>query len=133
MTVHELSGDECRSLIESQEVGRLAVIIGGYPEVFPVNYAIVRDRIVVRTDPGAKLARAQFERVCFQVDDLDRATRTGWSVLIKGVVHRLDDTHHLGDEIARAAQRIAPWVGSERRQVLVITPVSTTGRRIGAE
>jgi nitroimidazol reductase NimA-like FMN-containing flavoprotein (pyridoxamine 5'-phosphate oxidase superfamily) len=130
MAIEILSADECRELLGRGEVGRLAVVIGGYPEVFPVNYAVVRERVVVRTDPGAKLARGQFERVCFEVDKLDHANRIGWSVLVKGVVHALDESHHLDHEIARAAERIVPWAGSERRHVLVITPVSVTGRRI---
>jgi hypothetical protein len=35
---------------------------------------------------GTKLSHARFERVCFQVDELDMARRTGWSVLVKGVL-----------------------------------------------
>jgi nitroimidazol reductase NimA-like FMN-containing flavoprotein (pyridoxamine 5'-phosphate oxidase superfamily) len=111
-------------------VGRLAVVVGGYPEVFPVNYAVVRDRVVIRTDPGAKLAHARFERVCFQVDELDFAQRTGWSVLVKGVVHELKEGDRHADELDLAAARIRPWASGAKAHVLVVTPVSITGRRI---
>jgi nitroimidazol reductase NimA-like FMN-containing flavoprotein (pyridoxamine 5'-phosphate oxidase superfamily) len=37
--IESLSADECRELLETRGVGRLAVVVGGYPEVFPVNYA----------------------------------------------------------------------------------------------
>ena len=56
MKVEPLSDDESRELLATHEVGRLAVVVGGYPEIFPVNYAVVRDRVVIRTDPGAKLS-----------------------------------------------------------------------------
>jgi uncharacterized protein len=133
MRVDVLSGDECRQLLEANDVGRLAVVIGGYPEVFPVNYGVVRDRVVIRTDPGAKLARAQFERVCFEVDAVDHAAQTGWSVLVKGVIHDLDDAGHLDDEIATAAHHITSWAGADKTRILVVTPVSITGRRIVAQ
>jgi nitroimidazol reductase NimA-like FMN-containing flavoprotein (pyridoxamine 5'-phosphate oxidase superfamily) len=128
----ELSSDECRQLLATNDVGRLAVVIGGYPEVFPVNYGVVRDRVVIRTDPGAKLARAQFERVCFEVDALDHTNQTGWSVLVKGVIHDVDDAIHLDREITSAAARITSWAGTDKTRILVITPVSITGRRIVA-
>ena len=76
------------------------------------------------------MAHAQFERVCFEVDDLDVPSHTGWSVLVKGVVHEVDDSDPVDHAIVSAASRIAPWVEGDRPHVLVITPVSTTGRRI---
>jgi nitroimidazol reductase NimA-like FMN-containing flavoprotein (pyridoxamine 5'-phosphate oxidase superfamily) len=133
MKITSLSGEECRQLLEINDVGRFAVVIGGYPEVFPVNYAVVRDRVVLRTDPGAKLAHAQFERVCFQIDEFDPISRTGWSVLVKGVVHEVEDNDRFDHEIVLAASRIAPWVGGDKAHVLLITPVSTTGRRVAHE
>jgi nitroimidazol reductase NimA-like FMN-containing flavoprotein (pyridoxamine 5'-phosphate oxidase superfamily) len=132
VSIEVLSGDECRQLLDTHEVGRLAVVIGGYPEVFPVNYTVVRDRVVMRTHPGAKIARTGFERVCFQVDELDASTRTGWSVLVKGVVHELDESLHLDQELGMSARRIESWAGPDKTHVLVITPVSVTGRRIVA-
>lgn len=114
-------------------VGRFAVVIGGYPEVFPVNYSVHGDRVLIRTDPGVKLAHARFERVCFQVDGLDAQTRTGWSVLVKGVVHKLQPGDPDDDELWRASEGIEPWAGGDKAHVMVITPVSVTGRRILAE
>jgi nitroimidazol reductase NimA-like FMN-containing flavoprotein (pyridoxamine 5'-phosphate oxidase superfamily) len=128
--MESLSADMCHELLLTQDVGRLAVVVGGYPEVFPVNYTIVRDRVVIRTDPGAKLAHARFDRVCFEVDELDMARRTGWSVLVKGIVHELAEDDRHADELHLAASQIQPWAGGAKAHVLVITPVSVTGRRI---
>jgi uncharacterized protein len=125
-----LSTDECRELLATRDVGRLAVVVRGYPEVFPVNYAVVRDRLVIRTDPGVKLAHARFERVCFQVDELDMARRTGWSVLLKGVVHELKEGDRHAEELDFAAAQIRPWAGGTKSHILVVTPMNITGRRI---
>jgi nitroimidazol reductase NimA-like FMN-containing flavoprotein (pyridoxamine 5'-phosphate oxidase superfamily) len=130
LNIEPLSVDECRELLATADVGRLAVVHGGYPEVFPVNYTMVRGRVVIRTDPGAKLAHARFERVCFEVDELDLAHKTGWSVLVRGVVHELGAGDRDGEELELAAAGIGPWAGGVKAHVLVVTPVSITGRRI---
>jgi uncharacterized protein len=131
--VELLPADECRELLATRDVGRLAVVVGGYPEVLPVNYAVVRDRVVIRTDPGAKLSHARFERVCFEVDELDRARRIGWSVLVKGVIHELKEGDRHADELDLVAGQIRSWAGGAKAHTLVVTPVSVTGRRIVAE
>jgi uncharacterized protein len=130
MKVQPLSPDECHELLATKDVGRLAVVVGGYPEVFPVNYTVARDRVVIRTDPGAKLAHARFERVCFEVDELDMARRTGWSVLVRGIVHELTEGDRHAEELDVAAARIRPWAGGAKAHTLVVTPVQVTGRRI---
>lgn len=129
-TIEVLSLDECRALLATHGVGRVAVVVGGYPEVFPVNYVVSDDRVLFRTDPGVKLAHARFGRVCFQVDHLDFDEQTGWSVLIKGVVHKLRARDPDDDGLRRAAEQIQPWAAGDKAHVLVITPVSVTGRRI---
>jgi uncharacterized protein len=128
--VESLSADVCHELLLTRDVGRLAVVVSGYPEVFPVNYTIVGDRVVIRTDPGAKLAHARFERVCFEVDELDTARRTGWSVLVKGIVHELAEDDRHANELQLAASKIRAWAGGAKAHVLVVTPVSLSGRRI---
>ena len=133
VNVESLSADECRDLLATRDVGRLGVVVGGYPEIFPVNYAVVRDRVVIRTDPGAKLSHARFERVCFEVDELEMARRTGWSVLVKGVVHELREGDRHAEELDLVAARIRPWVRGAKAHILVVTPVSVTGRRIVGE
>jgi hypothetical protein len=84
-------------------------------------------------DKHAKLSHARFERVCFEVDELDTAHRTGWSVLLKGVLHELrEDDRHV-EELDHVAARIGPWAAGAKAHVLVVTPVGVTGRRIVGE
>ena len=124
----ELTGDECRRLLATTEVGRLGVIRGGFPLVLPVNYALSGDRIVLRTDAGTKLSAARQNRVCFQADQIDVRRRAGWSVLVQGFAVEVgDDDPRLGPV---SALPLEPWAPGERRRFLLITPISTTGRRI---
>jgi hypothetical protein len=44
-----LDADECYRLLATQQIGRLGVNAEHYPLIFPVNYAIDRDVIVIRT------------------------------------------------------------------------------------
>lgn len=72
-----LDRDECLRLLAGDEVGRLAVVEGRMPVVFPVNYALDGDTIVIRTDAGTKLGAAGRAPACFEVDCLDRSTPHG--------------------------------------------------------
>ena len=123
-----LSGDECRRLIGTLSVGRLGVVRGGFPLVFPVNYGLSDDRIVVRTVPGAKLSAARHNRVCFEVDQIDAQRRTGWSVLVQGFAVEIGEDDPRFADLARSA--VEPWAPGDRTRLLLITPISVTGRRI---
>jgi Pyridoxamine 5'-phosphate oxidase len=46
-----LDRDQCLRLLADEVIGRLAVIAGNTPAIFPVNYALDGDTIVFRTDP----------------------------------------------------------------------------------
>jgi uncharacterized protein len=120
---------ECRRLLAEGSVGRLAVVRGGYPVVVPVNYAVHDERIVVRTGPGTKLSGAHQHRVAFEVDSIDEAWRTGWSVLVQGfAVEVTPEAGDLYDEVAAVGGD--PWAPGRRDRILVIAPISVTGRRI---
>jgi len=123
-----LTETDARALLATAEVGRVGVTIGALPAIFPVNYGIVDDCIVFRTAPGSKLsAAAAGAVVAFEVDDYDRADRSGWSVLVIGpseVVHDAELTFKVLDAA------IEPWAGGIRTNIVRIRPELITGRRI---
>lgn len=128
--VEELSRDEMLRLLSAQEVGRLAVDVDGYPQVFPVNYRMDADIVVFRTNRGTKLRAANHQNVSFEVDDVDLRTRTGWSVLVEGVAEDVTDFRPT-TAVKRAHELpIVPWVGGNRPRVVRVIPVRITGRRI---
>lgn len=132
--LEELSDAESLRLIGQAEIGRIGFTGRFGPVVIPVNYRLVDGAVVIRTEEYGHLAEdlrtgitgAEY-KVAFEVDDTDPATRTGWSVLIQGAVHHVDDE---GERASLLAVGLEPWVGGERALFLRIVPSLITGRRI---
>jgi nitroimidazol reductase NimA-like FMN-containing flavoprotein (pyridoxamine 5'-phosphate oxidase superfamily) len=123
--------DECRRLLASDDVGRLAIVDGGTPLVFPVNYVLDGDAVVFRTAPGTKLASGPRGSVAFEVDEVDRARHTGWSVLVVG--HLEEVTHFDAATLERvSALPVEPWSGGDKPHWMRLVPRRVTGRRIAA-
>ena len=72
-----LSDAECYRLLIGRSVGRIGIVIDGYPLIIPVNYSLERETVVVRTAPGSVVARADRARVSFQVDEFDSGQEVG--------------------------------------------------------
>ncbi|MDN0199133.1 pyridoxamine 5'-phosphate oxidase family protein [Streptomyces sp. S.PNR 29] len=127
--LRDLSPEECRTLLSTHGVGRIAVSTSdGHPAVVPVNYEVVDDTIVFRTAPDSVPAEAVGTEVAFEVDHVDEALSQGWSVLAVGpasVVTEPDAVRRL----ARGAHT-TPWAGGQREMWVSIRPTSLTGRRI---
>jgi nitroimidazol reductase NimA-like FMN-containing flavoprotein (pyridoxamine 5'-phosphate oxidase superfamily) len=123
--------DECLRLLAADEIGRLAIVVGSSPAVFPVNYALDDETIVFRTDEGTKLSAGGRGSACFEIDDFDRERRTGWSVVAAG---RLEEvTRFASSALARAQQLpVGPWAGGDKAHWMRLVPDRITGRRVGA-
>lgn len=128
--VARLTPDECRLLMGSVAIGRVAFVVNGPPLVLPVNFTLMGNDILIQTAGGSPLAEvARSGRlVSFEVDDIDEPYRLGWSVLCHGRASLSAETglqdHHV-EELVR------PWIGGDRRTVVVITSTTISGRRIG--
>ncbi|MER6030056.1 pyridoxamine 5'-phosphate oxidase family protein [Streptomyces sp. NPDC001851] len=124
----ELTASECRTLLGSHGVGRLAVTTSTGPEIVPVNYSVVDEVIVFRTAPGTTPALADGHPVAFEVDRIDDAFSRGWSVLVRGVARAVTDP----EQRRRYAEKTysGPWAGGDRDLWLRIEPGMVTGRRI---
>jgi nitroimidazol reductase NimA-like FMN-containing flavoprotein (pyridoxamine 5'-phosphate oxidase superfamily) len=85
--------EECLTLLASRPYGRLAYVDAGAPTIVVVNHLVDGPTVVLRSLDGGKLAAAIFERpVAFELDDLEFATRSGWSVVVRGRAEIVDDT-----------------------------------------
>ncbi|GAA0316302.1 pyridoxamine 5'-phosphate oxidase family protein [Actinoallomurus spadix] len=126
---------ECLRLISPGGVGRLGYVGRYGPTILPVNYKLHEDTIVFRTaqdsptdeDLRTGIENAEY-KVAFEIDELDPAARSGWSVLIQGSLH------HVASEEERASVRasgVEPWAGGPRELYLRIRPTRVTGRRVG--
>lgn len=123
-----LPAAECWRLIDGEEIGRLAVLVDGVPEIYPINHVVDRETIVFRTDAGSKLrGLVRSPLVCFEVDSVDASAHSGWSVIVKGRATELAT----GGDLARANDLpLQYWAHGEKSHWIRIDPVEVTGRRI---
>jgi nitroimidazol reductase NimA-like FMN-containing flavoprotein (pyridoxamine 5'-phosphate oxidase superfamily) len=129
-TMQELPADECYRLLALHEVGRLGVNAEHYPLIIPVNYGLDGPTIVIRTHPGTTLAAASHANVAFEVDEIDRRTRSGWSVLVRAHAEEVTGAHSpelVGRTHAAGTQ---PWAPGEHGAWLRLIVHHITGRRI---
>ena len=113
---------ECMRLVSSGELGRL-VYTGRFGlTVLPVNYKVHDGDVVFRTG----IAGAEYQ-VAFEVDEIDRAAREGWSVLIHGAAHHVESE---SEHAALLEVGIESWAGGEREHFIRIITARATGRRI---
>ena len=120
-----LSEDECWSLMSSVSLGRLVTIMGGRPEIFPVNFVTQRRTVLFRTAQGTKLYSAVMsDEVAFEADDHTAAE--GWSVIIKGRAHELLANAEILD--AEEAPLLS-WPATVKPHYVRVVPLETTGRR----
>lgn len=111
-------------MLAGEPVGRIAFTTADGPVILPVNYALVGDRVLLRTAPDSLIARHARGRVAFEVDHIEPARRSGWSVLVRGTA----DLWPSGTEVPAQVQ---PWAGGPHGLVPVrIDPVDVTGRRV---
>ena len=123
-----LTETEAMTLLRTGSVGRVGITIESLPAIFPVNFGVVDDAIVFRTAPGSKLnAALRGATVAFEVDDHDRADRSGWSVLVVG---RAEVVHGIGVAFQVLDAGIEPWAGGVRSNIVRIVPDLVSGRRI---
>ena len=123
--------EECYELLVASEVGRIGVNAEHYPVIIPVNYGMDGRTIVVRTHPGTTLTAAAHANVSFEVDEIDRSTRSGWSVLVRGLAEEVTDASHRADLVRRThASDASPWAPGEHGNWLRIIPHEISGRRI---
>lgn len=122
-----LTDDECWELLRTATVGRLAVDVGGRPDIYPINFVIDEGTIVFRTGAGTKLAAAALmHHVAFEIDGYHPTDRTAWSVVIKGWADQVERM----DAVFEAEELpLYPWAAHPKPNFVKITPHEVTGRR----
>jgi hypothetical protein len=124
-----LSLDDSITLLQLHRVGRIAVLVDEYPLVVPVNYRLVilpgRCWLAIRTRPGSVIDRAA-TYVSFEIDGVDPDRREGWSVVVRGTLHRVDPN------VADFGLRFDPesWLRDNPQSWMVVDAFQITGRRL---
>jgi nitroimidazol reductase NimA-like FMN-containing flavoprotein (pyridoxamine 5'-phosphate oxidase superfamily) len=123
----ELDAAECWRLLRRSEVGRLAVSIANYPDIFPVNYVVDGESIVFRTAAGTKLAASVLGKgVAFEIDGYDALRGDAWSVVMKGEAHEIE---HMMEYFNAEELPLFPWNAAPKPNIVRIDPQMVTGRR----
>jgi nitroimidazol reductase NimA-like FMN-containing flavoprotein (pyridoxamine 5'-phosphate oxidase superfamily) len=125
---------ECLRLISPGGIGRIAYVGRFGLTVLPVNYKLHEGAIMFRTaqdsptgeDLRTGIAHAEY-KVAFEIDQINPATREGWSVLIQGPAHHMDSE---AERTTVMASGVEPWPDGTREHAIRITPDLITGRRL---
>ena len=129
-TLEVLSSDECYALLGQESVGRLIYVDDLGPAAVPVNYALAGQGIVFRSEEGSKISALREHDVAFEVDHIDKASHSGWSVLVRGTSEEVD-FEHLPELLRRIDGDVPlPWKKGIHKIWVVITPKIITGRRL---
>ncbi len=129
-SVTSLDAETCWALLRRAQVGRLAVIVSGSPDIFPVNFVVDHASVVIRTGVGTKLAAAVGSAgVAFECDGYDPDVGEAWSVVIKGHIELHESMH---DRIDSVALPLFPWHAAPKPCFLRVVPDELTGRRFRA-
>lgn len=123
-----LSREECLALLGSGGVGRAVFAGSRGPVALPVNFRMLDERVVFRTNGGSIAAAVRESGTMnVEVDHLDEELGEGWSVLVSGAAEVVDDPQELHQVVE---QGVVPWAGGDRDLVVRLTPEEVTGRRI---
>jgi hypothetical protein len=126
--LEELARDECMLRLRARGVGRIGVAAPDGVAVFPVNYAVAEDAVIVRVRRGGVIDAATRDAVvALEIDHADSQYHEGWSVLVQGRCTQVDDPAEL-DALAQVP--LEPWGDAARDVCLRIALDSVTGRTI---
>lgn len=125
-----LDEHECRRLLPTAVIGRLAFTEGALPTIQPVSFGLVGDQLVIPTRVGSKVAAASKGAVvAFEVDAFDPDAHTGWNVTIVGPSRVVT----VDSEIAALdALGLTPWAPTSQRCYVTVGIHIIRGRRIEA-
>lgn len=128
----ELAGPECWTLLATVPLGRVVFSQRAMPAIGVVRHLVEDTMIITRSPLGATIGGRDLGEagtvVCYEADDIDPVTHTGWSVVITGTARRVTDP---GD-IARYESLLPRWINhhDHRDDLVAIEPGLVTGRRL---
>ena len=122
----ELTSTASWTRLRQASVGRLAVVVDGHPDIFPVNHIVDHDSVVFRSAAGTKLASCAGHRVAFEVDGYDVVTGSAWSVVVKGHAARVNQLYDVLEVIELP---LFPWHSGPKPHFIRIEAETITGRQ----
>jgi hypothetical protein len=122
----ELTAYESWGLLDSEEIARVAWHGREGVSIVPVNYTVADGSLWFRTDPYSTLGReCAGQRLAIEIDHLDRATQSAWSVVISGVAELVDAA-----DVPDILADLRVWPSGHRPLFIRVEPVDVTGRKL---
>lgn len=123
-----LNEQECRRLLATQAIGRLAFTEQALPVIVPAHFVVRGPEIVLAGLTDGRVAGARKEAVvAFEVDAYDDATRQGWWVCTLGRSRLITDRAQILelDEL-----HFTPWTSDPDRNYIAINIDVLRGKRL---
>ena len=128
--LEELTVAESLLLLGSVPVGRVVFTHRALPAIRPVSHLLAADRIIFRASLGAAITAAAGDEdgtvVAFEADQIDAASRIGWSVVVVGRACRVT----CGAEADHYRQALHPWAPGPMDDIIAIRTDLVTGLRL---
>ncbi len=118
---------DCWSRVTQEPVGRIGFMTYGHPQVLPINHAVDGQTIVFRTSTLFHWLSVPLP-VALEVDQYDRDSATGWSVVVHGRLRPIHASHEID---ACEQLGLTAWAPGDRNSWFRIVPSRISGRIIG--
>ena len=112
-----MSVDDAWRFLEHTRFGRLSLSVANEPDIFPINYLAHDRKLLMRTNPGTKLAELTIN---------DSVAFEAWSVVLKGKARILESQTEI-DEVSELP--LSPWLQTLKYTFVEIIPTSVRGLR----
>lgn len=126
-----LDARECWRLVSDHGIGRVVFAGDTWTQVVPTTYDAVNGTAYFRAPTFGELAqRVDGRTASLQVDNIDRHTFTGWSVLMTGTAHRVEDASTVAS--LWGLGRPHAWFPGKQTQWIALPVDVVLGQRVGA-
>ncbi len=121
-----LNDEQSWELLAHTAHGRVATTVAGMIDIVPVNYAVHKGNIYLRTSPGNKLASMVVNSsIAFEADGI--LSDEAWSVVVHGTAEILE---HEADINEALESGVTPWVQTIKDFWIRVTVDSISGRHL---
>lgn len=126
----DLTEAECRDLLNTTTVARIAFVNGEGQQLIPMNFIVLDGLIYFRTAYDGILAglARDHDDVAFGVDHHDDVARHGWNVTVRGSARKVEDRATINKVLG--TPKLQPWAGGLRSTVIEVRPTSIAGRTV---
>jgi nitroimidazol reductase NimA-like FMN-containing flavoprotein (pyridoxamine 5'-phosphate oxidase superfamily) len=129
--LESLGTSQCWQLVADRGVGRVAFMGDTRLRIVPTRYDAEGHTAYFRALTFGELARGGHDRhMSLQVDDVDHESFTGWSVLMSGMAHRVEDAATIAS--LWSLGRPHPWVSGPETQWIALVVDTIEGQRVAA-